>query len=270
MVKRGVNIECILKLILITIILSYPIQLISADSLSVENWEGRLTQKNQNILQDNIAKYNPNMVLKEFANSEEKNQTYVDVTIRLDDSINRDNFVTEFSNEEFKDVVNRHIPNKSSNSFSVKISEETFFKLLKDERVKIIDYNAPVHWFLDDSAPLINANGAWNLGYTGDGVKICIIDSGIDSTHFDLSARIVDEKCYCSSSEDYLESDDCCPDGTNEDDYATDYNGHGTHVTGIVASEDSTYKGIAYGANLYIVKTQTDLNLWVNLKVGKS
>ena len=79
-----------------------------------------------------------------------ENNSYVDVTITLNDSINRDNFITEFSNEEFKDIVNTHIPNKSSNRFSVKIPEDTFFKLLQDERVKIIDYNGPVHMFLDD------------------------------------------------------------------------------------------------------------------------
>ena len=39
-------------------------------------------------------------------------------------SVDIDNFVTEFSNDEFKDVINRNIPNKSSNRFGAKISED--------------------------------------------------------------------------------------------------------------------------------------------------
>ena len=42
----------------------------------------------------------------------------------------------------------------------------------------------------------------------------------------------------------------------NTDDNPMDDNGHGTNVAGIVVSEDSTYKGVAYGSDIYVVKVQ--------------
>ena len=59
-------------------------------------------------------------------------------------------------------------------------------------------------------------NEVWDLGYSGNGVKVCVIDTGVDAGHPDLSGNIVDEKCYCS--------DNCCPDSTDEDDSAEDDN----------------------------------------------
>ncbi|MCK5043889.1 S8 family serine peptidase, partial [Candidatus Pacearchaeota archaeon] len=108
-------------------------------------------------------------------------------------------------------------------------------------------YNAPVYALLDESALLINATYAWNtLGFTGQGIKVCVIDTGVDTDHPDLSGTIVDEYCYCSNN--------CCPDNTGEDDSAEDDNGHGTHVIGTIVSQDSTYKGVGYNVDIYAVK----------------
>jgi len=73
------------------------------------------------------------------------------------------------------------------------MTEEAFFKLIRDEMVEKVYYNRPVYGSLSKSASLINANDAWSSGYTGDGIKVCVIDSGVDTDHSDLSARIVDE-----------------------------------------------------------------------------
>ncbi|KKL06009.1 hypothetical protein LCGC14_2600340, partial [marine sediment metagenome] len=43
-------------------------------------------------------------------------------------------------------------------------------------------------------------------------------------------------------------------DFVNEDDDPMDDNGHGTHVAGIVASQNPTYKGVAPGANIVAAK----------------
>src|SRR3990167_1269254 len=63
----------------------------------------------------------------------------------------------------------------------------------------------------------INALTAWNTT-TGIGVKVAILDTGIDQDHEDLSAKIVLQKNFTTSS-------------TIDDLY-----GHGTHVGGIVAA----------------------------------
>ncbi|MBA9027833.1 S8 family peptidase [Peribacillus huizhouensis] len=79
---------------------------------------------------------------------------------------------------------------------------------------------------------------------TGDGIKIAIIDSGIDSTHPDLS--IAGGVCVL----DISEKPDACKNS-----YRDEF-GHGTHVAGIIGAQDNNigYVGIAPKAKLYAVK----------------
>ncbi|MBC8468184.1 MAG: S8 family peptidase [Planctomycetes bacterium] len=84
-------------------------------------------------------------------------------------------------------------------------------------------------------------------GNTGAGVKVAIIDTGIDYTHPDLDDNCTDE------------NDDGIIDGydfVNDDDDPMDDAGHGTHVAGTVAAEDNGegVVGVAPGANLYALK----------------
>ena len=74
---------------------------------------------------------------------------------------------------------------------------------------------------------------------TGLGVKVAIIDTGIDLTHPDLKANIAGNVTYVG--------------GTSS---GNDDNGHGSHVAGIVAAIDNTigYVGVAPKASLYAVK----------------
>ena len=93
----------------------------------------------------------------------------------------------------------------------------------------------------NESTPLIRADQAHARGFTGVGVTVGILDSGIDEGHPDLQAAIVGEHCVYD-----------CPGGP---DRAQDRNGHGTNVAGIVASRGTIAPlGIAPGANLVMVK----------------
>ncbi|MEM5807919.1 MAG: S8 family peptidase, partial [Candidatus Aenigmatarchaeota archaeon] len=105
---------------------------------------------------------------------------------------------------------------------------------------------------LDYSVPLIKASTFWNNGYNGTGIKVCVLDTGINKTHSALSSRVIAEK-------DFVIGD---WDGDNPQDYS----GHGTHVAGIVASTDSTYKGVAPGTSILNAKVFTyysNLNEWL-------
>lgn len=107
---------------------------------------------------------------------------------------------------------------------------------------------------LDVSVPLINATPTWKLVYngtniTGRGVTVCVLDTGINYTHTSLGS--------CTSAS-FLNGS--CPripsgyDEVNGDADPIDDNGHGTHVSGIIISNDSTYRGVAPDANVVMLK----------------
>ncbi|WP_327170545.1 S8 family peptidase [Streptomyces sp. NBC_01336] len=103
--------------------------------------------------------------------------------------------------------------------------------------------DAKVTASLDRSVPQIGAPAAWQAGYDGKGVKVAVLDSGIDATHPDLSGKVVESRNF-----------------TTEGDAGSvnDNNGHGTHVADTVvgsgAASDGKYKGVAPGARLVIGK----------------
>ncbi|WP_350277680.1 S8 family serine peptidase [Kribbella sp. HUAS MG21] len=85
---------------------------------------------------------------------------------------------------------------------------------------------------LDHSVPQIGTPTAWKAGYTGKGVKVAVLDSGIDSTHPDLAGQVVAAKNFTPSP-------------------AADVAGHGTHVASTIAGKGvSGYRGVAPDAQL--------------------
>jgi len=195
------------------------------------------------MLTSNAGVQYEDSIIKEFEGLRETNQTFVKIIIDLKNISEVEDIFSAFSKDEIGYIKESSI----SSRISARITEQGFNKLIKDERVDKIYYNAPIHAFLDDSAPLINVTYAWNtLGFTGGGIKVCVVDSGVDKYHPALFGKVVAEKCYCE--------DNCCPNGSVTDNNASDDNGHGTHVIGIIASQNETYRGIAYDTDIYAVK----------------
>ncbi|MEU8299612.1 S8 family serine peptidase [Micromonospora sp. NPDC048909] len=96
------------------------------------------------------------------------------------------------------------------------------------------------HPTLDVSVPLTGAPEAWKAGWTGTGVKVGVIDTGVDQTHPDLVGRV-------AAAENFTADPD-----------TLDRVGHGTHVAstiaGTAAASQGRYKGMAPGATLYSAK----------------
>ncbi len=87
---------------------------------------------------------------------------------------------------------------------------------------------------LTESVPQVGAPAAWAAGFTGDGVKVGVVDSGIDATHPDLAGRVVAARNFHEDGDD------------------RDLTGHGTHVAATIAGigADGAHKGVALGAKL--------------------
>jgi subtilisin family serine protease len=52
---------------------------------------------------------------------------------------------------------------------------------------------------LAESVPLIGGTAAWSSGYTGAGVTVAVLDTGVDKTHGFLTGKVVSEACYSSN-----------------------------------------------------------------------
>ncbi|HET7728173.1 MAG TPA: Ig-like domain-containing protein [Candidatus Limnocylindrales bacterium] len=96
----------------------------------------------------------------------------------------------------------------------------------------------------------IGARVAHQAGVTGTGVKVAVIDTGIDYVHDDP-----DDNPYVVDPE-FLSNYRGGIDIFNGDADPMDDNGHGTHVAGILAAEKNGYlvAGVAPGVDLYAVK----------------
>ncbi|MGQ4680859.1 S8 family serine peptidase [Paenibacillus polymyxa] len=123
-----------------------------------------------------------------------------------------------------------------------------------------------------DNAPLdqIGVPEAWAKGLNGEGIKVGVIDTGIDYEHPDL------KEAYKGGYDSFEQDNDPYEEPFLEkenDPYGTGFSGttHGTHVSGTIAgkaankSSDIVQKGIAYKSDLYVYKV-----LGRNTKTGRS
>ncbi len=96
---------------------------------------------------------------------------------------------------------------------------------------------------IPDGVSSIQAPEFWNKGYYGQGITIAVLDTGCQTNHPDLKGRIIGGKNF--TNEDFGQSN-----------IYEDYNGHGTHVAGIIAANknDTGIAGVAPKANLLILK----------------
>ncbi|SER99596.1 Subtilase family protein [Streptomyces sp. yr375] len=97
---------------------------------------------------------------------------------------------------------------------------------------------------LDKSVPQIGAPTAWAAGYDGTGTKIAVLDTGVDTSHPDLTGQVIEAQDFADS-------------GSTGDKF-----GHGTHVASITAGtgakSDGKYKGVAPGAKILNGKVLDD------------
>jgi len=128
-------------------------------------------------------------------------------------------------------------------------------KLLALPNVRRIDLPAGGAVHLTESVPLINADDMHTAGYTGAGVVVAVLDSGVDPTHVDLAGDLLSpEECFEIGADLVVNGVGGCPNGSDRQSgvgAAVDGNGHGTNVTGIITSDGtSSPKGVAPDADI--------------------
>ena len=147
------------------------------------------------------------------------------------------------------------------NGFVFKGSAKGAAALAKNPNVRTVVPDGPTK-LLADTIPTgvsriranhATASSAYAEGFRGAGVKVAILDTGIDLTHPDLVANI-----------DASLGLNCMTSGPPQDGH-----GHGTHVAGIVAADDNGFGvvGVAPDAQVVPIKVLDDTGHgeWSNL-----
>ena len=114
-----------------------------------------------------------------------------------------------------------------------------------------LSFDRQLTYFLNESVPLVGADRVWNeLGVTGKGVTVAVIDTGIDATHPDLTfgSKVIQN---VKVAPDLFGSGPIVVEGLADTDTTS---GHGTHVASTAAGTGAAlagkYRGVAIGANL--------------------
>jgi subtilisin family serine protease len=118
------------------------------------------------------------------------------------------------------------------------------------------DFGGPDQWNLN----AVGAPESWARGFTGQGVVVAIVDSGIDAAHPALLGQI------WSNADEIMGDDVDDGNGFLDDAWGWDFaddeplpadeSGHGTHLAGIIAGDDNGtgITGIAPGATIMPVR----------------
>jgi len=98
---------------------------------------------------------------------------------------------------------------------------------------------------LDPNLGQIGAPGAWRRGFTGQGVRVAVLDTGADFHHPDLVGQVVERADFSVEGGD-----------------AVDHFGHGTHVAATIAGTGAASggerRGVAPDADLLVGKVLGD------------
>ncbi|MFD1848817.1 S8 family serine peptidase [Oceanobacillus bengalensis] len=163
------------------------------------------------------------------------------------------------------------------NGMSIKLKASELDELLTIDGVLNVEPDEVVHALdispddrvdsaMVDSVPHLEVPELWEDGYEGEGVKVAVLDTGIDYNHPDFEGIYKGGYNFIKHGPDYArERADDDPYETTPEDWpehmpefsangSSFYTSHGTHVAGIIAAtgnNDHGIKGIAPKIDLY-------------------
>jgi minor extracellular serine protease Vpr len=150
--------------------------------------------------------------------------------------------------QDYPNVKIRHRFTETFYGISVAGSLQDLTQLTKIPSVNEMHFVTTYSAHLEESVPFVGANQAKKLKdakgrmVTGEGIKVGIIDTGIDYNHPDLKRNYAGGYDTIDLDKDPME--------TKQEDLSTF---HGTHVAGVIAA-NGKQKGVAPKAKLYIYR----------------
>ncbi|KAA0566670.1 S8 family serine peptidase [Bacillus sp. CH30_1T] len=227
---------------------------------------------------DIIVQFQVDPAAVQVANEKAKGKSVS--ALRLEDAQEK----VEKSHKEFKEKINQSKSAKKSkikkeyknafNGVSMTLPAKEVLELIELQEVKAVwidqeiqldlpvDDKKDISPQMNDSIPFLGVDGLHDEGINGEGIKVGVLDTGIDYNHPDL------EDVY-KGGYDFVDNDDDPMEATHEEWKGLDpaswpetWNGspywtsHGTHVSGIIAGQgqndsEHTITGVANGVDLY-------------------
>jgi subtilisin family serine protease len=136
-------------------------------------------------------------------------------------------------------------------------SEMALKRLASHPRVKRIDLDVDGTGELGTSVAVIGANQRRDVGNDGEGVRVAVLDTGIDTDHPDLAGAAVHQACF-GDRDFFGTGSGFCANGLERmtgEGAAEDDAGHGTHVSGIITGNGAVgAPGVAPGADIVAIK----------------
>ena len=143
---------------------------------------------------------------------------------------------------------------RSLSGFALWAQRPAIAGLARHPEVEFLYLDLAAHAILAQGVSLIGGNIVHALGFTGLGVKVAVLDTGIDTDHADLVDDLVAQHCFCDTHPS-PQFGGCCAGGADESVSAEDDEGHGTSVTGIITSGGVVAAvGVAPDAEIVAVK----------------
>ena len=150
----------------------------------------------------------------------------------------------------------------SANTLYFEATKSALLNLSKRADIETISLNIQHQWIPDGETQnpasatrevtpnitQVNADQVWELGYTGTGVVVAVVDSGVNYDHLDLADHLWNGgEAFPHHGYDIV----------NNDDDPMDDKGHGTHCAGTVCGDGTagSLTGIAPNATLMCVKS---------------
>jgi serine protease AprX len=150
-----------------------------------------------------------------------------------------DDQIAAFAAENSAEVLHRF---DFINAIAISVpDQDAAQKLGSLKNVRYVEKEITFHATLEQATPQVGAPVAWESGYTGKGVVVAVVDTGIDASHPDLKDKVIAWKDIVAGK------------SAAYDDF-----GHGTHCAGIIAGTGAAsggkYRGVAPEVKLVGVK----------------